>query len=434
VWTGRTGQSSWCVGLLRQTTRARVHEARQSRARRRWPASERVRKLLASSAGAAALLAGALAAVAYSAVSGHTGHNPTTTPSGVVNASVASVRLPAAGLYQSLTDVQGHLLLSGGPDGSPLALTPAPASRGRCRRAAVDPRTLALSQQAMGACENPQLFLQGVLAVLDNVPGAVNGSTLRVSRVGARGKVSMGPVLLRYTDLPGTEPEVTYGDGYLWAYVPLATHGAELLAVSETSGLVASRVKVPEVYRPLLLANASGLWFVAEKSLGPPVDPGLYHVAVGQSRPVLVERAASGQWLAGWGRTLWFGTSGNSGSRVVQLTGNGVNLDTELRPEPAGPALSAEAPAGATSYAGAPGGKLWAVTGGPCARYVLQIQPATGTYREVAFVPAPPGCRASQEPPQAAPLAVVRGDLFFLQPWGAGHYGALFRVSLAGTR
>lgn len=390
-------------------------------------------RLLASSATAVVLVVAVMALIVYSTVSGKRPRLPTGPPASLgAGASVASARLPGAGLYQWLAIARGRLVLSGGPAGSPLALTPAPTVRGRCRSALVSPRTLALSRRMTGTCLDPRLFSSGVLPIEHVVPGVLNGSTLRVARAGPRGMPTTGPVLLRYTYLSATKPEVVYGGGYMWVYAPLAAAGGVLLAISQTTGLVTSRVRVPEVSGPLLLANATGLWFVAQASLGPTFQPGLYHVTPGSGRPALVVRTTGAQWLAGWQRTVWLGTATNKGTKVVQITGDRVSRQSDLRPAPGSPLLGPEAPAGTASYAGAPGGRVWGVSSGPCARSVLEIDPADGIYRAVASVPAPPGCSAAHARPVGAPLAVLGRYVFLLQAWARGRFGAIYRVGPAG--
>lgn len=217
----------------------------------------------------------------------------------------------------------------------------------------------------------------------------------------------------------------------MWVYAPLAAAGGVLLAVSQTSGLVTRRVPVPEASRPLLLANAAGLWFAARSSLGPGLQPGLYHVAPASSRATLVVRTAGADWLAAWGRTVWLGTAASTGAKVFQLTGDQVSRESDLRPAPGSPVLEPGTPAGVASYAGAPGGRVWGVSGGPCARSVIEIDPADSIYRTVASVPAPPGCASGHDQPEAAPVAVVGRQVFLLQPWGRGRFGAIYRVGPA---
>lgn len=401
---------------------------RQAPDERRRLARRHPRQLLRSSATAIVLVAAVVAAITYSAVARKRARPPALPPPSLgAGTSVVTARLPSAGLYQYLSTAGGQLVLSGGPGGSPLALTPAAPARGRCRSARVNPRTLALSRQMVGMCRDPRTFSARVLPLEQNVPGVANASTLRVTRaIGQRTTTS--PVLLRYTDLAGTEPEAVYGGGYLWIYVPLAAPGATVLAVSETTGRVAKQLRAPDASRPLLLANDYGLWFAAQTSLGPALRPGLYHLAPTSDRPVLVVATAGARWLAGWRQTVWLGAGGKRGTRVFQLTGDHVSHEADLQPSPGSPALGPGAPAGTNGYAGTAGGRVWGVTGGPCARSVIEIDPAEGTYRAVASVPAPPGCLAGRTRPEAAPLVGMGKYLYLLQPWGGGRFGALYRL------
>ena len=412
-----------------------MHSDRRARGPHGWLAGGGARRLLTSSATAIVLVVAVVAVIVFSSLSGSRARPPKHGPISVgASAPVTSARLPTADLYQSLSLTNGQLILSGGPAGSPLASTPAPAGLGSCRSAVVDPRTLALSRQTVGPCSDPRVFSESVLPVESAAPGVVNGSTFRVARALPGGKASTGPVLLRYTDLVGTGPVVVYGAGYMWAYVPLAERGGELLVISQATGLVAGRVPVPEVSRPLLLANAAGLWFAAKTALGPPVEPGLYHVTLGLSRPELVVRTTGLQWLAGWGQMLWVGTTkrsttNGSSSQLYRVAGSRARPGTLLRLVRVLPALGSAAPEGAT-YLGAPGGRIWAVTGGPCARSVLELDPAATSYRTVASLPSPPGCDQLHTSPVPAPLVVNKTFMFVLQPWGQGRFGAIYRVGL----
>jgi hypothetical protein len=401
---------------------------RRARGQRERLAGGRARKLLTSSASAIVLV---VAVIVFSLLAGSRARAPRPGPiSAGAGAAVTSARLPSAGLYQSLSLAHGQLVLSGGPAGSPLSSAPAPARPGLCRSAVVDPRTLALSRQAVGPCNDPRIFSEQVLPVENAAPGVINGSTFRVARALPDGKPSTGPVLLRYTALVGTEPEVVYGAGYMWAYVPLAERGGQLLVISQATGLVAGRVSVPEVSRPLLFANKAGLWFTAERALGPPVEPGLYHVGLGLGAPELVVKATGLRWLAGWGQTLWVGTTSRRGAVEYRVGSIRSGPQTLLWRVDVSPALGQAAPVGTVAYLGAPENRIWAVTGGPCTRSVLEADPAATSYKTVASLPAPPGCDQLHMAPVPAPLVIHATYMFVLQPWGPGRFGAIYRIGL----
>src|ERR1700733_1298007 len=79
-------------------------------------------------------------------------------------ATVASLELSPADLFDGLSVVDGRLILFGGPNGYP-DLPSATFSAGRnisppsgCHSAVVDPATLTLSDPQTGDCDDPRLY------------------------------------------------------------------------------------------------------------------------------------------------------------------------------------------------------------------------------------------------------------------------------------
>jgi len=381
-----------------------------------------VRRLLVSSATAIVLIAAVVAVIAYSAVSGkHLRAPEQGQPSSVPGSALRWSRLPGQD-YEVLFAAGGRLVVAGGP-----------ASDGLCRSALVSPGSLKLRASQVGACDDPKLFYRRVLPLEDAVAGAVNASTFRVSLAGTGGSWREGPVIARWTQLTGTAPVTTYGPGYLWAYLPLSSSGGQLLAISESSGAVLLRQKVPEAMSPLLLAQGDGLWFEAGRSLGPHFQPGLYHLSLAQPKPALVLKASGARWLAGRGNKVFFATE----SRLYVLApGKVQQLPLSAPSAVAGPLLAGTSvgpllAGAATGYVPGPGGALWAVVGSGCARALGEIDPASATYRAVENLPSLQGCASPAGGAAAgATLSAAGRDLYFLVAGGLTGFSYLYRLEV----
>ncbi len=367
-------------------------------------------RLVWSSATAIVLVAAVVAVIAYSALSGK--HLRAPKPSQASKApagALAEVRLPA-GLYEALLKVGERLVLAG-----------TPARNGICHSALLSPRALSLSARRAGACDDPSLYYRPTLPVERPVPGAVNGSTFSVAHAGPNGSWRTGPVLARWTDLAGTAPATAYGAGYLWAYLPLSSRGGQLLAVSESSGKLLDRVTVPEVADPLLVAAARGAWFAAGASLGPPFEPGLYHVGLASTKPALVVNAVGAKWVTNSTNSVFFAAA----SRLYTVSSAGRVLESPSNaPSPAsGPNFAGAV----TGYVPGPKDELWAVTGSGCTLAVTELDPANGAYQTVAVLPAVRGCGHKPGSVRAS-VAASGPDLFFVIYDRGERFSYLYRL------
>jgi outer membrane protein assembly factor BamB len=366
-------------------------------------------RLFGSSATAIVLVAAVVAVIVYSAASGKHLRLPKAAPVGAPVTALARVQVPG-GLYQALTDVGGRLVLAGGP-----------GPDGLCHSAIVSIGNLEISARRSGACDNPHLFYRSALPVETVLPGAIDASTFSVSHAGPRGSWADGPVLARWTDLIGTAPVTAYGPGYLWAYLPLSSHGGQLLAVSLSSGTVVLSKPVPEAASPLLAAGSAELWFAASRALGPSFEPGLYRVRLGLPKVALLVKAAGARWLTGDGATVFFAAA----AHLYALNATGQVRRASLQaPSPARGIFFAGA---ATGYVPGPGGDLWAVTGGGCMLAVTELDPLSGAYRTVTAVPPTKGC-SYQAGSGGVSLASLGPDLFFFIYGGRGHLSYLYRL------
>lgn len=358
-------------------------------------------------------------------------------------ASVRSLDLSHAAGYESLALVGGRLILSGGPNGSlfpsaSIAASPHWPAAARCWSAVVDPGTLKLSDIRTGGCDDPRLYGVEVLPVnfVDN--GGHDDSTVRIARVTRRG-YTVGPVVLRYSEASDTNAEWTYGDGYLWIYEPASTRGSELLQVSATSGAVVDTIPMPMISRPLIAADADGLWLVPAVSSGWTGHPvrALYLVAPSARRPQIAAREVTlARWLVAEGRSVWVDVAQYpKPSTLWRFDG------PKARPvfhRSLGAALDyGEFGYGEPGYAGGAGG-VWAAVP-RSGQQVIRIDPNRGQAIRMATIHPQSGYQTDELQP---PLVAFHGAAYFLDPPAqAGTYpyrragfSALYRVTPSGAR
>jgi hypothetical protein len=198
---------------------------------------------------------------------------------------------------------------------------------GTCAAASVDAVTLRVVSLVRGNCGDPALFGERVLPIvyaptLRNAPGwGTNPLAMRVATVdpAAPGGYRLGPVVVTFPDGSDSRAETIYGAGSLWVYAPMTGprfKPGELLRVSETTGQVVERWKMPHIDRALLATDSDGLWVAPSSESGWPVgatrsekkaDESLYRVAVGMRSPTRVFDIGQqgARWLAAEGQTVW---------------------------------------------------------------------------------------------------------------------------------
>jgi hypothetical protein len=401
--------------------------------RRRSPAA-------LAGAAAAALVLAAAAGLAISQAAAARG------PSRATAATVAERNLSHGDLYDAISGVDGRLLLSGGhADGDSLLPSGAGAASphflaAHCETALVDPATLTLSDEQNGSCEDPHLYGLDVLPInfIDN--GTTDGSNVRIARVLPDGGYRIGPVVLRYSEYSDTDAEWVYGDGDLWIFDGFTTDGSVLLRVSQRTGWVLQRIRMPRCDRPLLAADADGLWLAPAVNTGftPSSASGLYRVAPGMSRPVLVRRLPMDtvDWMVAAGHSLWLDAN-HFGRTQTLLRFDGTSTTPALAVrERSGPGFEGiDLGQGQRAYDGDAGEGLWTIDpqapGNPQQR-VVRIDPTHGRSATVATITAPDGYYSDYSSP---PVVVLAGSLFFLDPPAEGNYGApagpsfLYRVT-----
>lgn len=291
-------------------------------------------------AGLAAL--GALATVVVAA-----------TPA-VSTPAVSTLVLPSSAGFDSVEPLGDRLLISGYDN-----------QGDGCRWLVVTPGTLHIDTSLRASCERPPIATERFVPV-EFPLRASNSLAVRIARPNAdAARVSYGPVVMTFPDVSDTGAEFTYGPGTLWIYDVATRQGAglraEVLEVSTTTGAVVRTVHVPKLYRPLLAADADGLWIADSPEGGDSAPVPLYLLAPDASRPRLVHRGGyAAFWLLAAGHTAW--------ADITSSTRHPYVIRQEIWRFD-GPAASAHALASADELtepgpALAPGaGSLWLITG-----------------------------------------------------------------------
>jgi hypothetical protein len=190
--------------------------------------------------------------------------------------------------------------------GSRLVLSGSDATGNGCDWLVVDAHTLRVGASRGGSCEQPGLAPESVVPVQFYRPQG-NQTSVRIARPtsGAQ-RAHYGPVVMRFPEISDTRLEWVYGPSLLWLYDVATTRGAEVVEISTATGRVVRTVLMPKLVRPLLAADADGLWIAAsvETALGAPAAT--YRLALGAGAPLLVHRGGyAALWLAASGHRVW---------------------------------------------------------------------------------------------------------------------------------
>jgi len=409
---------------IRRTLEALFREARLLERRRR-----RRRAMVA------VLLAGAVAAVAYGA-SGSDGGRSTRDGRGDAPRAaggghvVTELKLSRSDEYDTITVLDGRLTLSGQTVGAHDSMV--------CHAAVVNPRTLTLSQQRNGSCDDPALSGEPVLPIEAGEPripffphDGIGTDTVRIAHLTAAAPgYRVGPVLMRSPQISTAHPVWAYGDGYLWLYDGTTRQGSELLRISLTSGAVLARVSMPELPRPILAADNDGLW------MAPAVNGSghvVYHLAPGATTATPVLKLSGPQyvaWMVAAGHDLWLDVAwggktqtllrlhGASASPTLRMTLRTSTLDNEVQIQGGGATVVGDATDG-----------LWTAVpplSGNTQR-IVRIDPSTGTLGSIAVLT--PGYGAPNAVAYGSYEAVAHdGSMFLLDP-PAGGFSALYRIT-----
>lgn len=294
-------------------------------------------------------------------------------------ALVTSLWLPAGGTFTSVQPAGGVLRLAGIAD------------RGaRCISATVALRGFRLRGTRIGACAG------GVRIVYD--PRSFWAEVL----------LSSGGVVFRYTDYSDTKPVWASGGGRLWIYDVATSHGPLLAEVSTASGRIVRTIAMPKLYRPLLAADADGLWLVPATNGGTEVPgpaPVIHVPPAGRPSIVHLEGRAA-LWIAAHAHTVWTELiTGTSTVSLWRFDGPRARATRLARPTGLFP--------GAVAWGA---GALWTVvpSRGCRADRVVRIDAASGHATAVATVREMDTCDVLAGEPGG--IAFVRGALYFLDP------------------
>jgi hypothetical protein len=211
--------------------------------------------------------------------------------------------------------------------------------QGTCAAASVDPLTLRVISVARGNCGDPALYGERVMPIVyaptwRAPPGwGTNPLAMRIATVdrAAPAGYQLGPVIVTYPDGSDTRAETIQGDGSLWVYAPRTGPRAklgELLRISETTGRVVERWRMPQIVRALLATNANGLWLGPSNDSGFPTDASasqkvavesLYRVAPGMRSPERVFDVGpdGARWLVANHESVWLDVGRPSGTPAL---------------------------------------------------------------------------------------------------------------------
>ena len=318
-----------------------------------------------------------------------------------------------------------------------------------CLEADINPETLAASDVFEPRCDDPRTTGYPVVPVEATVDHG-NYISVRVARLDpVTGHIEVGPVLGTDEDASDTRPLWAYGPGSLWIYLTAPTgspKASEALRVSTSTGQLMQTARVsPALYRPVLVADADGLYLSPAVNGGAQAAPGaenavIFHVGPGATKSDIFYRWPAGRW---YGFADWMSGSGNElsadlcpravpSAKCVLTTFLGMNS----RP---------------TRLASLPNLDGWAVgnptvgffstlvpaneTSSPVHTTIVRVDPSTGSVHPLASVvlPAYWGFLGLDGNPDAA---LYGGALYLLSPFGptlsgAGTPSTLYRVPVA---
>ncbi len=216
------------------------------------------------------------------------------------------VALPSSALFNQISVTGQGLLLTGVTNAN--GESPETSPQSTCAAASLDPHTLAAGPLQTGSCGDPLLTGRTVEAVETPVPQSNNATiSINVADPATR-QVRNGPVVMSFGSSSDTRPVLAYGTAWLWIYDVATTDGPELLQVSASSGVVADTVRMPALYKPLLAADAGGVWVA--NSISGSAGPALSYVGAGSSVPsiLIADTNVPICWLQADGTSAWVGT------------------------------------------------------------------------------------------------------------------------------
>jgi hypothetical protein len=304
-------------------------------------------------------------------------------------AEVTILNLTNSDKYGDIALVGGRMLLYG-----PADQESNPSATATCNSAVVNPSTLKLSDLRSSSCANPTLESQRVLPITTverNVPfngGGVATVSVAISRVSSRSPgYRLGPVVMTFPQASTGWPTWVYGAGDLWLYDANNPGGYDLLRISESTGTVVQRLKVPAISRPILAFDADGLWLAPAVNSTGPAETALYHVSIGASSATVALKLGSEYvaWMTASGHSVWLDASSGTNMRTfLHLKGNAAEVNLRLAITSFGNEV--ETQGGGSTIVGSEANGLWTVLVNPAGtkQEVIRIDPGSGQYGSVA--------------------------------------------------
>ena len=292
-------------------------------------------------------------------------------------ALVTSLTLPFGGIQWWSVAPAGHSIL----------VTGSPPTGVQCEFLVVEQATLKASGPYQRACSRPPVSTGTVMPVV--------GSERVLSRVPLR---VAGRMVMRFGDYSDTRPQYAWYGRSLWIYDVATTDGAEALRFDAHTGKLLQRTRMPQIYRPVMVANGDGLWLdpATNGGIGGERVAPVLHVAFGASKPTVVHRGGrAALWMAASAHTVWLEQIAGASSVSIWRIDGGANARLLSRP-------------GEIGFAGAyGGGKLWELTCG-VKNHLLRVDPGSGALTRVGQFPRTANlCDAS--------MTAADGDVFVLE-------------------
>lgn len=307
--------------------------------------------------------------------------------------TLSSVRVLAALIGSITLPLGGVQWWSVAPAGRSVLVTGSPSTGSLCAYYVVDLSTLKGRGPYKRACDRPPVSLHAITAAV--------GSARDMLHVPV---TVAGKVVMRYEDTSDTRPQYAWYGRSLWIYDVATSDGAEALRFDAHTGKLLQRTAMPQVYRPVMVANGDGLWLDPASNggiSGVDVVPVL-HVAFGASKAVVVHRGGrAAMWMAAASHTVWFEQiAGRSSISIWRIDGTKVRL------------LARPTAIGLQGVYGA--GRLWELTCG-VKEHLVRIDPDTGTLTPVGQFAKTTYCDAS--------MTVAHGHVFVLEAQKLYVYG-----------
>jgi len=374
----------------------------------------------------------------------HAASRPTSLQTQV--ARVATVDLSQSDKYSDIAVVDRRILLYGSTSQSN-----DPEVASTCYSASVGPSSLVLGDERVGSCADPALEGRQVLPVFaidKNLPASSGGpsAVVRIAHVVSHSPgYTLGPVVMTFPALAwgDSAPTWIYGGHDLWLYEWDNPGGIDLMRISDTTGAVLQRVRVPKIWHAILAYNDEGLWIAPSGETAQP--EALYLVAPGYTAATPVFHFAGegfAKWVVASGDDVWVNAQPRpvSGVGVVWMLRGPAAKPVWHVPESASLVQAFETLGGSGMVGDAADG-LWAAP--PTAydeQQVVRIDPRSGALRIEAAWKA--GYSGSAKYLYLSPLAswtgvTLAGSFFLLDPpvpspsgtETVGSFSALYRIT-----